>query len=104
MRYLDSSKECFSVSLIDFGLSLDIDANDKKKNSLTSNQITGQIQYLAPEIIDTNTKDLNHQKIDAWAFGVVLYKILTGSDKFVEPLNLNENPEYSHVFAKDFKE
>lgn len=67
--------EDLSPCLSDFGL-----AHIKSENHLTrSNHAIGTLSYMSPEALSNQELD---EKTDIWAFGVMLYEILTGVRPF----------------------
>ena len=68
---LKYSNDIYSVKLIDFGLSVQI-----TKYYFT--EASGTMSFLSPEIINRSYTEL----CDIWAFGVSLYKMLTGYNPF----------------------
>lgn len=84
--------EAGSLLLCDFGLAdfthpdsrdtLDYLELAKVGPSKTSTSVLGSINYIAPEVIASNTGPLYHPGLDIWAFGVVAYTLLTGDLPF----------------------
>jgi serine/threonine-protein kinase len=64
--------------LIDFGLAID---NTQADSSATGSDAIGTIAYMAPEQIELG-KDIT-PKTDIYAFGVIVYEMLTGQTPFV---------------------
>jgi serine/threonine protein kinase len=86
--------ECGHVKLVDFGIAKSMDWN-KTQAGWTK----GTVSYMAPEQIRAEPAAF---RTDVWAFGVVLYEMLTGvrpfqganySDVFAAILNANPNFE-----------
>ena len=61
--------------LTDFGIAF----VTSQERITQTNMILGTINYLAPEIINGETID---NRADIWAFGVILYEMLTGQNPF----------------------
>lgn len=72
------------IKLTDFGLSRFIDPS----NPLLETRC-GSEEYAAPELIIG--KKYDGRKTDAWALGVVLYALITGSLPFMEEVNVGVN-------------
>ncbi|SPO26562.1 related to SNF1-related protein kinase KIN10 [Ustilago trichophora] len=72
------------IKLTDFGLSRFIDPS----NPLLETRC-GSEEYAAPELIIG--KKYDGRKTDAWALGVVLYALITGSLPFMEDVNVGAN-------------
>lgn len=72
------------IKLTDFGLSRFIDPS----NPLLETRC-GSEEYAAPELIIG--KKYDGRKTDAWALGVVLYALITGSLPFMEDVNVGVN-------------
>ncbi len=76
------------VKLLDFGLaklvedqsiSEDSDAPTRQKDLTKQHAILGTLQYMAPEQLEGKRAD---HRTDLWAFGAVLYEMLTGNKAF----------------------
>jgi serine/threonine protein kinase len=76
------------VKVLDFGLAKALDENVSAGDSDTPTRvidstrtgvILGTVAYMAPEQAKGKTVD---RRVDVWAFGVVLYELLTGSRLF----------------------
>jgi len=64
-----------TILLTDFGV-----AHFGAKQRLTeADNIVGTVDYLAPEVFETGISD---KRIDIWAFGVILFEMLTGTRPF----------------------
>lgn len=68
------------VCLTDFGLSKDVDPNDK------AHTFCGTPEYLAPEIVTGAGHD---KAVDWWSLGILLYELTVGIPPFYSP-NVNE--------------
>jgi len=66
----------FEVKISDFGLSTILDANNPNNTNLS---ICGTPLYSSPQLL---LKKGYNAKVDAWALGVVLYELLTGTTPF----------------------
>jgi len=64
------AKDCSSLKLIDFGLTL-----PRSKEFIQPGNRTGTPHYMAPEIIRRRPTD---HRVDVFAFGVTAYQMLTG--------------------------
>jgi serine/threonine-protein kinase len=71
------------IKLLDFGIARFIEqAGDRAQNTLTrTGAIMGTPYFMSPEQA-LGKKDAIDQRIDLWAMGVILYKILTGRYPF----------------------
>lgn len=69
-------KDSKSIKIIDFGISRKIEERGRKKNMLTP---TGTPFYRAPEILEGGGYD---EKVDMWALGVTMFKIMSGFTPF----------------------
>merc|ERR1712072_374214 len=67
------SKDLSQVVLIDFGL-----ATTAPKSTAKG----GTIEYIAPEVIEPIDFSPYDAKVDAWAVGILIYKIITGKTPF----------------------
>lgn len=76
------------VKLTDFGLSRFVDLSSPYLETRC-----GSEEYAAPELI--MGKRYDGRQTDAWALGVVLYAIITGSLPFVEELSASQGPNGS---------
>ncbi|XP_055529875.1 raf homolog serine/threonine-protein kinase Raf [Wyeomyia smithii] len=76
----------FSVKIGDFGLAT---AKVRWSGSQQSNQPTGSILWMAPEVIRMKEQNPYSFQSDVYAFGIVLYEMLT------------EQLPYSHINNKD---
>ena len=77
------------MKLLDFGLAKPIasrgavdgaDAPTRQKNLTEARTIVGTLQYMAPEQVEGNDVDA---RTDLFAFGAVLYEMVTGTKAFV---------------------
>jgi len=69
------------LKITDFGLSKW--GGNRKKQELRAQTFLGSAPYLAPEILDLDTKEYT-KAVDWWAFGVLLMEMLTGLPAFYE--------------------
>lgn len=69
-----SQKNMIIVKLIDFGLAVFYDRNNKPSKKC------GTLYAMAPEIFTQKTYD---EKVDCWALGIVLFQLLTNRRPFV---------------------
>lgn len=69
-------KETKKIKLIDFGISKRVVERSNKQNLFT---MTGTLFYRAPEIVNGGGYD---EKVDIWAAGITLYKLITGYTPF----------------------
>jgi formylglycine-generating enzyme required for sulfatase activity len=76
--------ECGHVKLVDFGIAKSVDWN-----KTLAGWTKGTVSYMAPEQIRAEPAAF---RTDVWAFGVVLYEMLTGVRPF-------QGANYSEVFA-----
>ena len=60
------------INLSDFGLA---------KNAAESNTFCGTAEYISPEIL---RKEIHDYRSDWWAFGILLYEMLTGVPPFYD--------------------
>ncbi|MEO8799942.1 MAG: serine/threonine-protein kinase, partial [Polyangiaceae bacterium] len=67
------------VKVLDFGISKMADAG--AQNVTRTNSILGSPLYMSPEQL-RSSKDVD-QRCDIWAFGVILYQLLTGAPPFM---------------------
>lgn len=73
----DRMIEKWTVKIGDFGLAT-VKSN-WNKSSFKSNQPTGSILWMAPEVITQRVSDPYSQRSDVYSFGVVLYELFTGN-------------------------
>ena len=85
----------FGIKLIDFGITVNINGYNEEDIFLT-----GTNSYIAPELFVDPTKLTT--KVDSWALGVTLFKMVTGIEPFVEPNSIkltlqiiNSEPDFS---------
>ncbi|OSS44655.1 hypothetical protein B5807_10654 [Epicoccum nigrum] len=94
MSASDAATEGGDVLLCDFGMADFIvrddrdspDPNSAGEND-TSTSVQGSLQYAAPELFDATGAVLFSPSADVWAFGVVLYALLTATLPFNEGLD-----------------
>ncbi|XP_040563773.1 serine/threonine-protein kinase A-Raf isoform X2 [Lepeophtheirus salmonis] len=65
----------FTVKIGDFGLAT---VKSRWKDSQVVRQPTGSVLWMAPEIIKIKTEDAFSYQSDVYAFGIVLYELLSG--------------------------
>ncbi len=73
------------IKLMDFGIArqLDAQAQDELTHLTQTGMLVGSPRYMAPEQIDGRTEV--SERTDIYAWGVVLYELLTGQTPFVAP-------------------
>ena len=71
-----------NIKIIDFGISKKLTKRNIKKDMLTQ---TGTLYYRAPEMFEGGGYD---ERIDLWALGATIFKLMTGSTPF-ESVYLN---------------
>jgi serine/threonine protein kinase len=76
-------KNSFKIKLIDFGFSYHEKKNSKKnlKNFYTSIAL-GTKGYMSPELLNNTDSDLNYEKNDNFALGVIIFTIMCGMSPF----------------------
>lgn len=65
-----------SVILIDFGISKRVTDRNRRRDMMT---VTGTPYYRAPEMFEGGGYD---ERVDLWALGVTLFKLMTGRTPF----------------------
>ena len=65
-----------NIKIIDFGISKKLVRRNAKESMLT---FTGTLFYKAPEMFSGGGYD---ERVDEWAFGVTLFKLITGETPF----------------------
>lgn len=65
----------FTVKIGDFGLAT---VKARWQDSQQVRQPTGSVLWMAPEVIKTKTEDAFSYQSDVYAFGIVLYELLSG--------------------------
>jgi len=78
----------FNVKLIDFGLARD--SSSKEQELSMSTAFVGSVMYCSPEVM----KDTPYtEKADIWAFGCIIYELLTLTPAFIgdNPLIIAKN-------------
>ena len=69
------------LKITDFGLSKW--GGNRRQQELRAQTFLGSAPYLAPEILDLQTKEYT-KAVDWWAFGVLIMEMLTGLPAFYE--------------------
>lgn len=92
-----------TVKIIDLGISMSCEHNNQRLTKTHS--IVGSVYYLAPELIDDNTKIT--KQVDIYALGVLLFEMLTGKYPFsnknaIQTIQMHKENEFPRV--KDFRE
>ncbi len=68
--------------LVDFGIALDVD-----RTRLTrAGAIPGTVTYMAPELLNVDSRSVAPGPADVYSFGQVMYEALTGSRAFDAPM------------------
>ena len=75
-----------NVKLCDFGWSID-------ETVTTRNTICGTLEYMAPEVLESNDTKFYNEEIDLWSLGIILYEFLHG--RFPEESGLSFSKEVS---------
>lgn len=75
-----------NVKLCDFGWSID-------ETVTTRNTICGTLEYMAPEVLNSNDTNYYNEEIDLWSLGIILYEFLHG--KFPDEKGLSFSKEVS---------
>jgi eukaryotic-like serine/threonine-protein kinase len=70
------------VKVLDFGIALRVDLDAGRGATLTGKGPVGTVAYMAPEQLLGNKPDA---RADVFAFGVVLYEMVTGANPFHAP-------------------
>ena len=66
--------KCLDVKIVDFGLSALVNIAQGK----SATEKAGTLVYMAPEL--SNRAGSYSKKVDIWACGIIMYKLLTGVD------------------------
>ena len=80
--------------IADFGLSRETDNLDV---SVSNSAIGLTMAYAAPEQIENKTIRKN---VDFWAFGVIVYRLMTGEMPFTAPANMDLSTANLHISKK----
>ncbi|WP_442918939.1 Stk1 family PASTA domain-containing Ser/Thr kinase [Leucobacter sp. MMO-125] len=85
------------IKLGDFGLARAVSAN-----TTTGQALLGTIAYLSPELV---TRGIADARSDLYAFGIMLYEMLTGSQPFTgeQPMQIAYQHAHSEVPAPSLK-
>ena len=67
------------IKIIDFGFSIDYKSKEKQNKYAF---LCGTPCYMAPELLEIKQKTCNLCKIDVWALGVLLFRMLVGTYPF----------------------
>eukprot|EP00356_Strombidium_inclinatum_P016329 CAMPEP_0170489578 /NCGR_PEP_ID=MMETSP0208-20121228/7915_1 /TAXON_ID=197538 /ORGANISM="Strombidium inclinatum, Strain S3" /LENGTH=342 /DNA_ID=CAMNT_0010764565 /DNA_START=154 /DNA_END=1182 /DNA_ORIENTATION=- len=81
--------EKFTAKITDFGLSAEVEANIFRASD-NMNEVMGTILYMAPE---QATGQRYGKRIDLWALGIIVFKMLTGK----HPFYLKDDTEDSYI-------
>ena len=97
------------VKLIDFGISKNLTARDRRAALTNPAQLVGSPYYMAPE--QMRGARVVDARADIWALGVVLYELCTGQTPFAADsipavchLVMQEEPTPPRTFAPDLPE
>lgn len=79
------------IKLCDFGWSID-------ETITMRNTICGTLEYMAPEIMDSNPNKYYNEEVDIWSLGIILYELLHGhlpdKKKIIIDEKISEDAKY----------
>ena len=78
--------------LTDFGFT--------KKMNGKSYTICGTLPYMAPEILDDRGDHGHDQGVDHWAYGVLIFEIMTGKNPFISDFDMSFEEQSSRICVK----
>lgn len=79
----EQQSEKWTVKIGDFGLAT-VKSNWNSNTTAKTDQPTGSILWMAPEVIRQNVADPYTIKSDVYSFGVVLYELFTGNLPYLQ--------------------
>jgi serine/threonine protein kinase len=85
--------------ITDFGLSKVVQAEDltSTTTAFTNSTVGGSVYYMAPEQLANGRMRFN---VDLWAFGVILYELMTGQRPFTSDSSSGSEAERSQIIKR----